>query len=230
MVSVTSTFEWSVGLGAWLSLVVLTLPHNLSGYKKTAVYVAAPLLSVGLVYTTASFFLMLLRCFLFVVFAMLRAEVLLGVALCAVATVAVRGFLGLRASVLADPSSVSPTVLATILRFEILAIRVESLFARGVVIAQAFLARTFPTGSATVSATAATAAPVETAATAAPVETAATAAPVETAEPEAAAPEAAAPVETAAPETIESLAPAPPLEPLTPLLPLEPPRRQLETE
>jgi len=232
MVSVVSTFEWSVGLGAWLSLAFLMIPRGFRDYATTAVYVAVPLVAVGLVFTVASLLVFLLRCILFVLFAMMRGDVLLGVALSALLTVSVKGLLQIRASALSDPGSVSPGVLATILRFEILLLRLESL-ARNFIKAQGMgdlLARVFrgeTQSSAVASAAATVAAPVSVVAPAsvvAHVETEAVESvePIETVEPEA--------VEPIEPETIESIFEPTLLAPAPPFLPLEPPHRQMEIE
>jgi hypothetical protein len=167
---------------------------------------------------------------LFVLFAMMRGDVLLGVALSALLTVSVKGLLQIRASALSDPGSVSPGVLATILRFEILLLRLESL-ARNFIKAQGLgdlLARVFrgETQSPAVASAAATvAAPVVApvlAPAVAPVETEAVESeavesvePIETVEPKA--------VEPIEPETIESIFEPTLLAPAPPFLPLEPP-------
>ena len=226
MVSVVSTFEWSVGLGAWLSLAFLMIPRGFRDYATTAVYVAVPLVAVGLVFTVASLLVFLLRCILFVLFAMMRGDVLLGVALSALLTVSVKGLLQIRASALSDPGSVSPGVLATVLRFEILLLRLESL-ARNFIKAQglgALAARVFPGGthspvvsSASAPASASVAAPV-----AAPVETIESIESIEPIKSEA--------VESIEPETIESIFEPTLLAPAPPFLPLEPPHRQMEIE
>lgn len=223
MVSVASTFEWSVGLGAWLSLAFLMIPRGFRDYATTAVYVAVPLVAVGLVFTVASLLVFLLRCFLFVVFAMMRGDVLLGVALSALLTVSVKGLLQIRASALSDPGSVSPGILATVLRFEILLLRLESL-ARNFIKAQGLgdlVARVFP--GETCSPAVASATVVGPVVEPEAVESKAVAAELEAVEPVV----AAAPIE---PETIESIFEPTLLAPAPPFLPLEPPHRQMEIE
>ena len=217
MVSVVSTFEWSVGLGAWLSLAFLMIPRGFRDYATTAVYVAVPLVAVGLVFTVASLLVFLLRCILFVLFAMMRGDVLLGVALSALLTVSVKGLLGIRASALSDPGSVSPGVLATVLRFEILLLRLESL-ARNFIKAQGLgvlVARVFPCETqspAVASAAAAVVAPVAAPVAGpvvAPVETEAVES--ETVDSEAVESEAVESVEPI--ETVERIEPVEPIEP-----------------
>jgi hypothetical protein len=229
MVSVVSTFEWSVGLGAWLSLAFLMIPRGFRDYATTAVYVAVPLVAVSLVFTVASLLVFLLRCILFVLFAMMRGDVLLGVALSALLTVSVRGLLQIRASALSDPGSVSPGVLATVLRFEILLLRLESL-ARNFIKAQGLgdlVARVFP-GETQSPAVAPVAGPVvrPVVAPASVVEPEAVE-PVEPVEAVAAELEAVEPIE---PETIESIFEPTLLAPAPPFLPLVSPHRQMEIE
>ena len=235
MVSVASTFEWSVGLGAWLSLAFLMIPRGFRDYATTAVYVAVPLVAVGLVFTVASLLVFLLRCILFVLFAMMRGDVLLGVALSALLTVSVRGLLQIRASALSDPGSVSPGVLATVLRFEILLLRLESL-ARNFIKAQglgALAARMFPVETQThVGAPAPVLVPAVAPASVVEPEAVESKAveseAVESVEAvESAELEAVEPIE---PETIESIFEPTLLAPAPPFLPLEPPHRQMEIE
>ena len=235
MVSVVSTFEWSVGLGAWLSLTFLMIPRGFRDYATTAVYVAVPLVAVGLVFTVASLLVFLLRCILFVLFAMMRGDVLLGVALSALLTVSVRGLLQIRASALSDPGSVSPGVLATVLRFEILLIRLESR-ARNFIKAQglgALAARMFPVETQThvvapapvlvpAVAPASVVEPEAVESKAVESEAVESVEAVESAELEA--------VEPIEPETIESIFEPTLLAPAPPFLPLEPPHRQMEIE
>ena len=235
MVSVVSTFEWSVGLGAWLSLTFLMIPRGFRDYATTAVYVAVPLVAVGLVFTVASLLVFLLRCILFVLFAMMRGDVLLGVALSALLTVSVRGLLQIRASALSDPGSVSPGVLATVLRFEILLIRLESL-ARNFIKAQglgALAARMFPVETQThvvapapvlvpAVAPASVVEPEAVESKAVESEAVESVEAVESAELEA--------VEPIEPETIGSIFEPTLLAPAPPFLPLEPPHRQMEIE
>jgi hypothetical protein len=235
MVSVVSTFEWSVGLGAWLSLAFLMIPRGFRDYATTAVYVAVPLVAVGLVFTVASLLVFLLRCILFVCFAMMRGDVLVGVALSALLTVSVRALLQIRASALSDPGSVSPGVLATVLRFEILLLRIESL-ARNFIKAQGLgdlVARVFP--GETQSPAVASAAATVVAPVVAPVETEAVeseAVESEAVESEAVESEAVEsvepietvePVEPIEPDAIESIFEPTLLAPAPPFLPLEPP-------
>jgi hypothetical protein len=244
MVSVVSTFEWSVGLGAWLSLAFLMIPRGFRDYATTAVYVAVPLVAVGLVFTVASLLVFLLRCILFVLFAMMRGDVLLGVALSALLTVSVKGLLGIRASALSDPGSVSPGILATVLRFEILLLRLESL-ARNFIKAQGLgdlVARVFPgeTQSPAVASAAATVAAPVAAPVAGPV-VAPVVAPVETEAVDSEAVESIEPIESEAVESVAAVEPIEPdaiesifeptlLAPAPPFLPLEPPHRRMEIE
>jgi hypothetical protein len=230
MVSVVSTFEWSVGLGAWLSLAFLMIPRGFRDYATTAVYVAVPLVVVGLVFTVASLLVFLLRCILFVLFAMMRGDVLLGVALSALLTVSVKGLLGIRASALSDPGSVSPGILATVLRFEILLLRLESL-ARNFIKAQGLgdlVARLFPGETQSPAVASAAATVVAPASVVAPVETIESIESIEPIESEAV--ESVAAVEPIEPETIESIFEPTLLAPAPPFLPLEPPHRRMEIE
>jgi len=139
--------------------------------------------------------------------------------------------LQIRASALSDPGSVSPGVLATVLRFEILLLRLESL-ARNFIKAQGMgdlVARVFPgeTQSPVVASAAAAVAAPAVAPVVAPVETEAVESEaVESIEPikseavESAELEAVEPIE---PDAIESIFEPTLLAPAPPFLPLEPP-------
>ena len=118
-----SAFDWSVGFGAWVAVVIgsLTVAEQTAERRKTAWFtfaVALPLLSIGIVYITARLFLAFFRLFLYVIFAMLHGDVLFSLALCVVLVTGGHAALALREAVRRNPAAASPLVLAAVRRFD----------------------------------------------------------------------------------------------------------------
>jgi hypothetical protein len=118
-----STFDWSVGFGAWVAVVIgsLTVAEQTAERRRSAwatFAVALPLLSIGIVYTIARLFLTFVRLFLYIVFAMLQGEVLFTVGLCVALITGVQAALRVREATRRDPASASPLVLAAVRRVD----------------------------------------------------------------------------------------------------------------
>ena len=118
-----STFDWSVGFGAWVAVVIgsLTVAEQTAERRRSAwatFAVALPLLSIGIVYTIARLFLTFVRLVLYIVFAMLQGEVLFTVGLCVALITGVQAALRVREATRRDPASASPLVLAAVRRVD----------------------------------------------------------------------------------------------------------------
>jgi len=176
----STVFEWSVGIGAWMSLATIVL---VSGMQKTlpqyVVWAGIPLIVTSLTYVAVLLFLATVQYFIATLFLMVRVDVLVGLFI----LLTLAGLLKLTVELLEQfythPETLSPTVLQVvqqldvgITRAKLILVRVYGHIQNGTV--REAVTRLFSPTAAT-AVTAATAATVATAATAATVATVATA-------------------------------------------------------